>query len=153
MEEVRKLKLMFNKGGSGSETARLAIPTTWVKDMGLNKEEKEVLAIANKKHIIIRKSTNDRKYLLIRDFDTISEIEIFNEVDVANKKAEFYWDHLTSSEKKKGHIYVGFVTESMLSPDAFNEDGDIEDWTAYWDLDMNEECFDSEKEKNENGIY
>lgn len=145
MEEVRKLNLMFNKGGSGSETARLAVPTTWIKEMGLNKDEKAVIAIAKKNGILIRKASEEGKFLVINKQDDINEyVKEFNDLQAANETADTLWQHYTSAEKKKAHVYVGYVTEEMLAPYAFDEDGDVEDWTAYWDIDSKEEFFDSQ---------
>lgn len=144
MEQVRKLNLMFNKGGSGSETARLALPTTWVKEMGLDKEEKSVIAIAKQKHILIRKASEEKKYLVIATDGINEDVEVYDTLEDANSSAESHWQSYTSHEKKKSHIQVGYVTEEMLAPDAFDENGDVEDWTAYWNLDWDETYFNSD---------
>lgn len=144
MEEVRKLNLMFNKGGSGSETARLAIPTKWVKEMELNKEEKAVLVIAKQKHLVIKKASNEKKYLVISGDEVNEYIDVYDSLEDANSAAETKWNNYTTQEKKKGHVYVGYVTEEMLAPYAFDENGDVEDWTAYWDIDAKDNFFDSD---------
>lgn len=143
MEEVRKLKLMFNKGGSGSETARLAIPTKWVEEMGLSKEEREVIAIAKGKQVLLKKASAEKKYLVIYGDNTNEFVEVYDTPEEANDAASTHWYRYTSQEKKKCFTRVGYVTEKMLSPDAFDEDGNVEDWTAYWDLDTEDGFFDS----------
>lgn len=40
--EIQEKKLIPNKGGSGSTTYRLAIPTDWIRKMGLNKGDRDV---------------------------------------------------------------------------------------------------------------
>lgn len=40
--EERKLKIIFNKSGDGYISGKLSIPTTWLKDMGLTPEDREV---------------------------------------------------------------------------------------------------------------
>lgn len=145
MEEVRRLKLMFNKGGSGSETARLAIPTKWVGEMGLSKEEREVIAIAKGKQILLKKASDEKKYLVIYG-DNINEfVEVYATPEEANDVANTHWYKYTPQEKKKCFVRVGYVTEEMLSPDAFDENGNVEDWTAYREYGQEEGsfCFDS----------
>lgn len=144
MEEVRELKISFNKGGSGSETTRLAIPIKWAKEMGLNKEERGIIAIAKGKRILLKKASDEKKYLVIYG-DNINEFaEVYDTLKEANDVADTHWQRYTSQEKKKCFTRVGCVMEKMLSPDAFNEDGNVEDWTAYWDLDVEDGFFDSD---------
>lgn len=40
--EVRKLKIIFNKSGDGYLSGKLSIPMTWLKDMNLTPEDREV---------------------------------------------------------------------------------------------------------------
>lgn len=57
---IRIAKIIFNKsGGTGKGiTNRLTIPTSWVKDMGLSNEDREVEIEFNGKEIIVRKAGN-----------------------------------------------------------------------------------------------
>ncbi len=43
--EVRKLKIIFNKSGDGYISGKLSIPMTWLKDMNLTPEDREVEVI------------------------------------------------------------------------------------------------------------
>lgn len=45
--EVRKLKIIFNKSGDGYMSGKLSVPMTWLKDMGLTPEDREVEVIYN----------------------------------------------------------------------------------------------------------
>lgn len=40
--EVRNLKIIFNKSGDGYLSGKLSIPMTWLKDMNLTPEDREV---------------------------------------------------------------------------------------------------------------
>lgn len=40
--EERKLKVIFGKSGSGSISPRISLPMSWIKDMGLSQEKREV---------------------------------------------------------------------------------------------------------------
>ena len=55
--EERKLNIIFNKSGSGSINTKVSLPVTWVKQMGITKDNREVIAEFNeeKQEIIIKK--------------------------------------------------------------------------------------------------
>ena len=55
--EERILKVLFGKSGSGSISPRISLPMSWIKDMGLSQENREVTVKydENKKQIIIEK--------------------------------------------------------------------------------------------------
>ena len=55
MLEQRKINMMFQKGGSGSVTTRLAIPKTWVDKMGVTQDEREVIVEFDGERIMVRK--------------------------------------------------------------------------------------------------
>lgn len=46
MEEKRKAKIIFGKSGGnaskGSYTNRITLPTSWIKEMGITQEDREV---------------------------------------------------------------------------------------------------------------
>lgn len=54
--EKRTLNVSFNKGGSGSLSARLALPKKWLDDMEISQEAREVIAEYDGVEIRIRKS-------------------------------------------------------------------------------------------------
>ena len=53
--ETRTLNVSFNKAGSGSTSARLIIPKTWVDAMGITEEERAVDVTYNGDTIVIKK--------------------------------------------------------------------------------------------------
>lgn len=53
--EKRQINMMFQKGGSGSVTTRLAIPKTWVDKMGVTQDEREVIVEFDGERIMVRK--------------------------------------------------------------------------------------------------
>ena len=65
MKENRELKVMFNKsGGTASKNSyspKISIPKTWLDDMGINLDEREVIAIYEDKKIIIKKKVKNKK--------------------------------------------------------------------------------------------
>lgn len=38
----RELKISFTKSGSGSDSSRITLPITWIKQMGLNIDKRDV---------------------------------------------------------------------------------------------------------------
>ena len=53
--EKRQINMMFQKGGSGSVTTRLAIPKSWVDKMGVTQDEREVIVEFDAERITVRK--------------------------------------------------------------------------------------------------
>ena len=52
--EVRGVNLLANKGGSGGYTYRATLPVDWIRAMGLNEENRELVLAFNGKEIIIK---------------------------------------------------------------------------------------------------
>ena len=55
--EERKLNIIFNKSGSGSINTKVSLPVTWIKQMGITKDNREVNAKFDeeKQEIVIKK--------------------------------------------------------------------------------------------------
>ncbi len=56
MEEKRELNISFNKSGSGSYTPRISLPATWIKEMGIDTDNRKVSVTFKDGKIIIEKS-------------------------------------------------------------------------------------------------
>ncbi|KGJ49816.1 PemI [Clostridium sp. NCR] len=55
MKEERNLKISFTTSGSGSESTRISLPIKWIRELGIDKENREVIAILDDDKIIIKK--------------------------------------------------------------------------------------------------
>lgn len=59
MKENRELKIMFNKsGGTASKNSyspKISIPKSWIDDMGITLDEREIIASYENKKITIEK--------------------------------------------------------------------------------------------------
>lgn len=59
IKEHRDLKIMFNKSGGtaskGSYSPKISIPKSWLDDMNITIDEREVIAVYEDKKIIIQK--------------------------------------------------------------------------------------------------
>ncbi len=53
--ESRQLKVSFNKSGSGSISSSVRLPISWLKEMNISKEEREIEVIFDNEKIIIKK--------------------------------------------------------------------------------------------------
>lgn len=55
--EARTLRVMFGKDGRGATNSKITLPISWLKDMGVNPEDREVLVDYNEdnKEITIKK--------------------------------------------------------------------------------------------------
>lgn len=47
--EERILNIIFNRSGSGSDSTKIAIPIKWIRDMKIDKENKQVKVIYDPK--------------------------------------------------------------------------------------------------------
>lgn len=70
--EKRKLNVSFNKSGSGSITPRLTLPATWIKELGISQEEREIFIYKIGDNIILSKDENDFKFAKM-EIDSIIE--------------------------------------------------------------------------------
>ncbi|MEG0180782.1 MAG: AbrB/MazE/SpoVT family DNA-binding domain-containing protein [Peptostreptococcaceae bacterium] len=57
--EKRDLKVLFTKGGSGSITNKITLPTTWVREMGITEDDKAVEVTFQNGVISIKKKELD----------------------------------------------------------------------------------------------
>ena len=55
MNESRQLKVSFNRSGSGSISSSIRLPISWLKEMNISKEDREVEVIFDNEKIIIKK--------------------------------------------------------------------------------------------------
>jgi len=53
--ETRKVNVMFQKGGSGSVSTRVALPKSWIDKMGITPDQREVTIEFNGERIEVRK--------------------------------------------------------------------------------------------------
>ena len=55
MNESRQLKVSFNRSGSGSISSSVRLPISWLKEMNISKEDREIEVIFDNEKIIIKK--------------------------------------------------------------------------------------------------
>lgn len=53
--EKRELNITFNKSGSGSLTPRISLPMSWIKEMGIDQENRKVEVTFENGEIRIKK--------------------------------------------------------------------------------------------------
>ncbi|WP_315169467.1 AbrB/MazE/SpoVT family DNA-binding domain-containing protein [Metaclostridioides mangenotii] len=59
MKNSRILKVLFSKSGSGSTTTKITLPITWIKEMGINEDSREVEVTFEDNKITIQKKSLD----------------------------------------------------------------------------------------------
>lgn len=94
MKEVRKVNVMFNKNGQGFTTTRISLPVPFVRELGINEENREAIIYLENNKIIIEKG------------DKIMEkrFKLFLDEFVKNKEysLEAYIDDLTTQWSNTG---------------------------------------------------
>ena len=68
----RKLKIGFTKSGRGSITSRVVLPISWIKEMNISQEDREIFVYKVGDNIIISKTENDLKFAKM-EIDSIIE--------------------------------------------------------------------------------
>jgi len=53
--EPRRLNVIYSKSKSGSISTKLSIPITWLKELGVTEENREVILIKEGDKLIIKK--------------------------------------------------------------------------------------------------
>lgn len=53
--EKRELRVCFSKSGAGNLTPRVSLPAIWIKEMGLNLDNRDIEVVFENNEIIIRK--------------------------------------------------------------------------------------------------
>lgn len=71
--EKRKLNIGFTKSGRGSITSRVVLPISWIKEMNISQEDREVFVYKVGNEIIISKFENDLKFAKLEIDYTIEE--------------------------------------------------------------------------------
>ncbi|QDW74349.1 hypothetical protein FND36_10075 [Lachnospiraceae bacterium KGMB03038] len=60
--ESRKAKIIFTRpggtAGKNSQSSRITLPITWVREMGISEDNREVQVCFDGKTIMIKKETN-----------------------------------------------------------------------------------------------
>ncbi|GAA0234749.1 AbrB/MazE/SpoVT family DNA-binding domain-containing protein [Metaclostridioides mangenotii] len=59
MKNSRILKVLFSKSGSGSTTTKITLPITWIKEMGIDEENREVEVTFEGNKITMQKKSLD----------------------------------------------------------------------------------------------
>ena len=119
--ETRKLKMMFQKGGSGSTTTRISIPIDWVRKMKIDENEREVEVMFENGKITIQKLDCNRFYngavvdmknlkRVLADDNTAGDMTQ-KEIDTIKSFAEYNSEEdmeylLEKLREKKGGEYV-----------------------------------------------
>ena len=140
--------MIFSKNGSGRVSGKINISKLWMDEMGVTEDDKEVIAIFKNDRIIIRRPLREKHYILINDqsgYNDMIRTQIFDSKDQANEIAHNFWNSYDSNAKAGSHVYVMDVTESDLVSDAFDENGEVCDWSFFKDRKLEDDLFDSLK--------
>lgn len=75
MIEKRRLRVIFNKSGSGSTTTRLTLPKTWIDQLGVKEWDKVVDVSFDGEKIVIEKIKENEDTLVGKKWSELSEKE------------------------------------------------------------------------------
>ena len=90
-----------------------------------------------------------KKYLVVDEPKNGGDIfaTVCNTLEEANVEAEYKWEHLTRSERKKRKIYAAHVEDNTryLHGWAFDDETGEVDFEAYHSLGVEDNYFDSDR--------
>ena len=75
MIEKRRLRVIFNKSGSGSTTTRLTLPKTWIDQLGVKEWDKVVDVSFDGEKIVIKRTKENEDTLVGKKWSELSEKE------------------------------------------------------------------------------
>lgn len=131
--EIRQAKLLATKGGSGSSTFRATLPTSWVREMGLSEDNREMMLVFNENSIMIKSKEgyfND----LVTKFKKVGLHLAENESEEGYHIIEYYDDKnftgnprkFATLEKIENHLMLLEYNEGMMTDDEFHKNYDFE---------------------------
>lgn len=79
--EIRNAKMVVNKSGSGSSTFRATLPATWIREMGLSENVRDLKLTFDTEKIIIEKDMEEfnlKKENLMKKINGLIDEKILN---------------------------------------------------------------------------
>lgn len=129
--EKRKLRVIFNKSGSGSTTTRLTLPKTWIDKLGVKEWDKIVNVSFDGEKIVIEKTKENEDTLVGKKWSELSEKEqdaLLENANAVNYTGEdLYGDGECIFDLTEKYSIVGKVVdgEKIIDDDAviYNSQG------------------------------
>lgn len=122
--KVKKLNISFLKSGSGSLNSRIMLPITWVRELGLSQEEREVYIYQIGEEIVIRKTPMifDKKEAAKIAFEEVEQVISTKEyikhgeiIEIIKTIINSYFFNMEEREKNdKSITLVSVLRESFL---------------------------------------
>ncbi|WP_349764103.1 hypothetical protein [Fusobacterium sp. SYSU M8D902] len=109
--ELRKLKISYIKSGSGSWNTRLNIPISWIKELEISQDDREVFVYKINDKIIISKKLLKWNTLEVGEIIKTEIVKIINQKEYINSKeiSEIYMNIMNcykfNSERDKKNQY------------------------------------------------
>ena len=131
MIEKRRLRVIFNKSGSGSTTTRLTLPKTWIDRLGVKEWDKIVDVSFDGEKIVIEKTKESENALIGKKWSEISKKEqdalLENANAVSYTGEDLYGDGECIFDLTEKYSIVGKVVdgEKIIDDDAviYNSQG------------------------------
>lgn len=122
--KVRKQNISFLKSGSGSLNSRIMLPITWVRELGLSQEEREVYIYQIGEEIVIRKTPMnfDKKEAAKIAFEEVKQIILIKQyiehveiIEIIKTIIDSYFFNIEEKERNdKVVALVSVLRDSFL---------------------------------------
>ena len=107
--DKRKTKLIANKSGGtsskGSKTYRVTIPNTWVEQMGLSKNHREICITFDGEKVIIEPEISMDEYTLKHKGNNLIKLNFYNNDTLCSRVLADYTDKLIKVENYINDIF------------------------------------------------
>ena len=94
--EVRKAKMIANKSGAGSSTFRATLPSSWVREMGLDEEKRNLKLYFDGERIIIKNNDNEEEIRMLKKFAHLEELEHQGLIPATREDEKVIQEHINN---------------------------------------------------------
>ena len=119
--ESRNVTVMFQKGGSGSVSTRIAVPKSWIDAMGITSDERSVTIKFDGEKIEVRKM---RKFISFEELGGWMRDVDMNDILLFDENGEQHLDNNFVGFTRDGFGYCDPTTGEVTEVDFYNEQGD-----------------------------
>lgn len=127
---IRKAKMIVNKAGAGNSTFRATLPTSWIREMGLDEENRNLIIMHYKNKITIIKERGELKNIIIRisQYEGIKMLGEKLSSEIVDKRDSVRYDHIKNGVYSPYEVKIEEIKEvwDIIRTDGVNEKLEID---------------------------
>ena len=123
--ESRSVRMMFQKGGSGSISTRLALPKSWIDEMGITITERSVTITFDGEKIEVRRM---KKFISFYELGGWMRNDEMDEILLFDENGEKHQDDRFIGFTREGFGYNDPSTGELLTINLYDANGNQIDY-------------------------